>query len=186
MQDEAGLIVIGKIVGVHGIKGWLKILSFTRPRENIFNYGPWLIKRRLVKQSLVKQNISIPLGNEWQEMELLGGKRQGKGLIASLEGITDRNEAMILVGSELAIDRDKLPAPKEGEFYWHDLINMQVINQQDEILGVVTELLETGANDVLVVEADKQRYLIPYVQDVYIKDIDTEQGVIQVDWQSDF
>jgi len=170
MQDETSLIVIGKIVGVYGIKGWLKILSFTRPRENVFNYGPWL----------VKQN------EEWLEIQLLEGKPQGKGLVASLEGITDRNEAMALVSSEIAIDRDQLPVAKEGEFYWHDLINMQVINQQNEMLGVVTELLETGANDVLVVEADKQRYLIPYVRDVYIKDVDTEQGVIQVDWQSDY
>ena len=169
MQDEASLIIIGKIVGVYGIKGWFKILSFTRPRENIFKYGPWL----------VKQN------EEWLEIQLLEGKPQGKGLVASLEGITDRNEAMALVSSEIAIDRGQLPAAKEGEFYWHDLINMQVINQQDEVLGVVTELLETGANDVLVVEAEKRRYLIPYVQDIYIKDVDTEQGLIQVDWQSD-
>jgi len=170
MQDEAGHIIIGKIVGVYGTKGWFKILSFTRPRENIFKYGPWL----------VKQN------NQWLEMQLLEGKPQGKGLVASVEGITDRDEAMALVGSEIAINRAQLPAPKEGEFYWHDLINMQVINKQNEMLGVVTELLETGANDVLVVEADKQRHLIPYVQDVYIKDVDTEQGVIQVDWQSDY
>ncbi len=169
MQDETSFIVIGKIVGVYGIKGWFKILSFTRPRENIFNYGPWLIKQN----------------SEWLEIQLLEGKAQGKGLVASLKGITDRNEAMAMVGSEIVIDRAQLPAPEEGEFYWHDLINMQVINKQNEMLGVVTELLETGANDVLVVEADKQRYLIPYVQDVYIKDIDTEQGVIQVDWQSD-
>jgi 16S rRNA processing protein RimM len=93
---------------------------------------------------------------------------------------------MALVSSEIAIDRGQLPVAKEGEFYWHDLINMQVINQQDEMLGVVTELLETGANDVLVVEADKQRYLIPYVRDVYIKDVDIELGVIRVDWQSDY
>ena len=170
MQDEASIIIIGKIVGVHGIRGWLKILSFTRPRQNIFDYGPWLVKQ----------------SEEWQEIQLLEGKPQGKGLVASLEGITDRDEAMALVSSEIAIDRDQLPEPKEGEFYWHDLINMQVINQQNEVLGVVKELLETGANDVLVVEADKQRYLIPYVQDVYIKDVDTEQGVIQVDWQSDY
>lgn len=169
MQDETSLIVIGKIVGVYGIKGWLKILSFTRPRENIFNYGPWL----------VKQN------NEWLEIQLLEGKPQGKGLVASIEGITDRNEATALVSSEIAIDRGQLPAAEEGEYYWHDLINMQVINQKNDVLGVVKELLETGANDVLVVEADKQRYLIPYVHDVYIKDVDTEQGVIQVDWQSD-
>jgi len=170
MQDEASIIIIGKIVGVYGIKGWLKILSFTRPRQNIFDYGPWLVKQ----------------SEEWQEIQLLEGKPQGKGLVASLEGITDRDEAMALVSSEIAIDRDQLPEPKEGEFYWHDLINMQVINQQNEVLGVVKELLETGANDVLVVEADKLRYLIPYVQDVYIKDVDTEQGVIQVDWQSDY
>lgn len=174
MQDNASLIVIGKIVGVYGIKGWLKILSFTRPKENIFEYVPWL-----VKQSLVKQN------EEWQAMSVVEGKPQGKGLIASFAGITDRDEAMALVDSEIAIQRDQLPAAKEGEFFWVDLINLQVINEQNEILGVVTELLETGANDVLVVEAEKQRYLIPYVQDVYIKDVDLEQGIIQVEWQSD-
>ena len=169
MQDKASLTVIGKIVGVYGIKGWLKILSYTRPRENILEYGPWL----------VKQNEG------WQVMPVAEGKPHGKGLIASIEGITDRDEAMALVDSEIAIERDQLPAAKESEFYWVDLINMQVINKQNEILGVVTELLETGANDVLVVEADKQRHLIPYVQDVYIKDVDLEQGIIQVDWQFD-
>ncbi len=176
MRDGAGLIVIGKVVGVHGIKGWLKILSFTRPRENIFKYAPWL----------VKQNILVSPRSEWLGMQLLEGRSQGKGLIASLKGITDRNETMTLVGSEIAINRAQLPALEKGEFYWHDLINMRVINKQNEILGVVTEFLETGANDVLVVEADKQRCLIPYVQDVYIKDIDVGQGVIQVDWQSDY
>jgi len=169
MQHKASLIVIGKIVGVYGIKGWLKILSFTRPKENILEYVPWL----------VKQNEA------WQAMQVVEGRPQGKGLIASFAGITDRDEAMALVDSEIAIERDQLPKAKEGEFLWVDLINLQVINEQNEILGVVTELLETGANDVLVVEAEKQRYLIPYVQDVYIKDVDLEQGIIQVDWQSD-
>ena len=169
MQDKASLIVIGKIVGVYGIKGWLKILSFTRPKENILEYVPWL----------VKQNEA------WQAMQVVEGRPQGKGLIAFFAGITDRDEAMALVDSEIAIERDQLPKAKEGEFFWVDMINLQVINEQNEILGVVTELLETGANDVLVVEAEKQRYLIPYVQDVYIKDVDLEQGIIQVDWQPD-
>ena len=170
MQDESDFIVIGKLVGVDGIKGWFKILSFTRPRENIFTYSPWLIKQN----------------GDWQGMQLSEGKPHGKGLIASIEEITDRNEAMAFVGSEIAIKRNQLAETKEGEYYWHDLLNLQVINGQNEILGVVTELLETGANDVLVVEVDKQRHLIPYVKDVYIKDIDLEQGIMQVDWQSDY
>ena len=170
MQDKTSYIVIGKIVGVYGIKGWFKILSFTRPKENILEYVPWL----------VKQN------EEWQAMQVAEGKPQGKGLIASFEGITDRDEAIALVDSEIAIEQDQLPAAKEGEFYWADLINMQVINKQNEMLGVVTELLETGANDVLVVDSDKQRHLIPYVQDVYIKDVDVELSIIRVDWQSDY
>ena len=145
MEYEKNRVGSGNIGGVYGIQGWLKILSFSRTRGNISKYGSWLVKKN----------------DEGLEMQLLAGKPQGKGLIASLEDITDRNEAMTLVDSELAIDRDSLPAAKEGEFYWHDLINMQVINQQNEVLGVVKELLETGANDVLVVEADTQRYLIP-------------------------
>lgn len=169
IQNETDHIVIGKIVGVYSIKGWLKVLSFTRPKENLFTYHPWLVKQ----------------DKEWLGMQLLVGKSQGKGLIASLEGITDRDAAMSLVGSELAIKKAQLPTLKAGEFYWHDLINMQIINQQNEVLGAVAEILETGANDVLVVVADKQKYLIPYVLDVYIKSIDIEQRVIQVDWQSD-
>ena len=86
MQDEASIIIIGKIVGVHGIKGWLKILSFTRPRQNIFDYGPWLVKQ----------------SEEWQEVQLLEGKPRGKGLVASLEGISDRDEAMALVSSAVS------------------------------------------------------------------------------------
>ena len=170
MQDEPGFIVIGKLVGVYGTKGWFKIMSYTRPIENIFTYSPWLIKQN----------------GDWQGMQLAEGKPHAKGLIASIKKITDRNEAMALVGSEIAIKRNQLAETKEGEYYWHDLMNLQVINGQNEILGVVTELLETGANDVLVVEADKQRHLIPYVKDVYIKDIDLEQGIMQVDWQSDY
>ncbi len=170
MQDEPEQIVVGTIAGVYGIKGWFKILSFTRPIENIFDYRPWLIKQN----------------DQWQAVKLAGVKPQGKGLIAAFEGITDRTEAMTLVGLQIAIERSQLPETRAGEFYWHDLIDMQVINNTDEILGVVTGLLETGANDVLVVEADKQRHLIPYVQGVYIKDIDIERKVIQVDWQSDY
>ena len=96
MQDEPGFIVIGKLVGVYGIKGWFKILSFTRPRENIFTYSPWLIKQN----------------GDWQGMQLSEGKPQGKGLIASIAEITDRDEAMALVGSEIAINRDQLAEPK--------------------------------------------------------------------------
>lgn len=169
MQEKASFIVVGKIVGVYGIKGWFKVLSFTRPRENILEYTPWSIKK----------------DGFWQAIQLVDGKPQGKGLVASIEGITSRDEAMTLVNSEIAIRQDQLPASNEGEFYWIDLINKQVINEQNETLGVVTELMETGANDVLVVEDEKQRHLIPYVQDVYIKDVDVEQGIIKVDWQSD-
>ncbi|MCH9048059.1 MAG: ribosome maturation factor RimM, partial [Proteobacteria bacterium] len=90
MQDEPGFIVIGKLVGVYGTKGWFKIMSFTRPRENIFTYSPWLIKQN----------------GDWQGMQLAEGKPHAKGLIASIEEITDRNEAMALVGSEIAIKRN--------------------------------------------------------------------------------
>ena len=170
MQDGSRLNVIGKIVGVYGIKGWLRIESFTRPKENILAYGACLLGQ----------------DGEWLEIEWLEIKPQGRGLLACLAGITDRDQAMALVGSELAIDRDKLPATEEGEFYWHDLINLQIVNMENEILGVITGLLETGANDVLVVEADKRRRLIPYVQGVYVKNVDVEKGIMRVDWKSDY
>ncbi len=168
MQDDSQRIIVGHISGIYGVQGWLKIVSYTRPRDNIFSYHPWSISRK----------------QDWQEIELLDSKPQGKGLIARLEDITNRDEARELLNAEIAIYRSQLPESAADEYYWHDLLGLQVVNQQGITLGSVSELMETGANDVLVVEGE-HRQLIPFVEGVYILNIDLEQGAIQVDWQAE-
>jgi len=167
MQDESQRIVVGRISGIHGVRGWLKVMSYTRPRNNIFNYDCWLLKQ----------------DDNWQEMVLLVGQPQGKGLIAQLEGVEDRDQARALLDADIAIERSQLVDASPGEYYWHDLIGLDVCNQQNEILGQVKELLETGANDVLVVEG-KHRILIPFINECYVLEIDLENSIIRVDWDA--
>ena len=165
MQDENKRILMGRIAGIYGVKGWVKIVSFTRPPENIFLYSPWLIKQ----------------DSTWQETGLLEGKIHGKGLIAALEGISDRDEARELIGSEIAVFRSQLHELPPGEYYWDDLLGMQVVNQQGIVLGDLKEILETGANDVLVV-VGQGRHLIPLIWKMYVISVDPAKGMIEVDW----
>ena len=167
MQDESQRIVVGQISGIYGVRGWLKVMSYTRPRENIFNYDHWLLKQ----------------DDNWQEMVLLEGQLQGKGLIAQLEGVVDRDQARTLLDANIAIERSQLADATTGEYYWHDLIGLDVCNQQNKILGKVKELLETGANDVLIVEG-KYRIMIPFVKERYVLDIDHKNSIIRVDWDA--
>lgn len=165
MQDENRRILIGRIAGIYGVKGWFKVVSFTRPPENIFSYTPWWIKK----------------DGEWQEAGLQEGKVHGKGLIASLEGIGDRDEARELIGADIWIYRSQLKDLPPGEYYQEDLLGLQVINRQGKVLGSLKEILETGANEVMVVEG-QDRHLIPLVWNMYVMGIDTVKGIIEVDW----
>jgi 16S rRNA processing protein RimM len=164
----ADWVVLGKVVGVHGVKGWIKIESFTRPREGIFEYGSW--------------NLGTKEG--WKTVEVSSGRPQGPGLVAHLRGFSDRDQARSLIGVQIAIARDQLPPADEDEVYWVDLEGCKVINRDGETLGIVSHLLETGANDVMVVRDGGER-LIPYVGD-FIDEVDLEAKVIRVDWDKDF
>lgn len=165
--NGAARVVIGSIAGVHGVQGWIKVFSHTRPRENIFAYSPWLVETA---------------GN-WREYRLLEGRTHGKGLIARLEGLDDREAARALAGAAVAVHRSQLPPLPEGEYYWCDLIGCTVVDLAGEELGRVSEILETGANDVLVV-AGRERLLLPLVMDKIVKDIDLTQRRIRVDWHA--
>lgn len=166
--DSTRLVTLGQIVGVHGVRGALKILSYTRPRDNIFSYREWWLFH----------------DNAWQPHELEQGHSQGKGLVATLAGVDDRDAARGLMGSEIAISREQLPALPAGEYYWCDLLGLEVRRNDGVSLGRVTGLEETGANDVLIVQDTAGReQLIPYVADVYVLAVDLEAGTITVDWQ---
>lgn len=166
---DHGRVAVGRISGVYGIKGWVRIYSYTQPRENILNYSPWLLYS----------------GGSWRSVEVLAGRRQGAGVIAHLEACEDRDAARRLMGAEIAIHRDQLAQSGGDEYYWVDLIGLQVVNLQGVVLGRVSGLLETGAHDVLVVHNNRER-LIPYVRGTVVTDIDLQAGRLQVDWDAEY
>ena len=164
------IIEVGQIKAVYGVKGWVKLFSFTRPIEQIFDYQSWRLKH----------------GSNWIDVEVEQTKqRSNSGLIAKIKGIDSREQAQTLTGKMIAVAESELKPLDEGEYYWSQLIGLQVVNTQDEILGEVTELLETGANDVLVVKNGDNEQLIPYASSIVLNvDIETQQ--LTVDWEADF
>ena len=170
MSHGTADIIVGRIVGVHGIRGQVKVYSDCRPRESLFQY---------------RQFIARSEGRPELQLQLLRGQAAGKGLIAAFHGINDRDQAMTLSGYTLSIRREQLPPTRNGEYYWAALIGLRVENRQGITLGRVVELFETGSNDVLVVRADdtNEEILIPFIRPHYIENIDLTGGVMQVDWE---
>lgn len=169
MMSQSAQVFLGKINGLYGIHGWVKVFSYTDPLTNIFNYSTW----QLCQQG------------RWQTVTVYEGQVQGKGLIARLAGCHTRDEAACFLGAEIAVDRAQLPPLMEGEYYWADLLGLKVFNQQGVFLGEVDYLLETGANDVLVLKGESER-LIPFVLEHVILAVDLTQKILQVDWDEDF
>ena len=173
MTESSGLIVLGQISGVYGVRGWVKIHSYTAPRENILSYTPWQIRLS---------------GEPWRSVTMLDGRTQGKGIVAHLEGWNTPEAALSLVGAEIAMPRAQLPAPAKGEYYWSDLIGLQVQGVDNAPLGTVEALMETGANDVLVVQQSGisgKKHLIPYIDGVIVS-VDLDAKVLRVDWDIDY
>ena len=163
------LINVGKISGVFGVKGWVKVYSFTEPVDNILDYTPWTLQK----------------GTESRTVKVAAGKIQGKSVIAALEGITDRDVAATLAGWDILVERSQLPPLAESEYYWFELLGLRVKNTQGCDLGIVDSLMETGANDVLVVKGDRER-AIPFLQGQTILNIDLKEKLMVVDWDADF
>jgi 16S rRNA processing protein RimM len=166
IQDQ---VIVGKISGIYGVSGWVRIISYTRPVTNIFLYSPWLIGQ----------------GEQQRSIELVEGRVQGKGLVAHLRDMDDRDLARSYIGKQIAIYRRQMPELPSGEYYWRDLINLDVLNLDGVKLGKVTEILETGANDVLVIHGER-RHLVPLMMGRYVTDIDTSIGRITVDWDPEY
>ncbi len=160
-------VVVGYISAVHGVKGWVKVHSWTRPMEAIFNYQPWNLEK------------------EQSQFNSIDGRKQGKGLVALLPGVEDRDRAAELVGQQIRVGRDQLPATAADEYYWTDLEGLEVQTLRGEVLGRVDRLLETGANDVLVIRGERE-HLVPFVQGQYVTRIDLAAKLITVDWDAEF
>lgn len=181
-DEQAEKIILGRISGVHGVQGWVKVYSWTDPMESIVDYSPWYIRPQAVAPGA--DNTAA-----WQKIKVKAGRKQGKTVVAKLEHCNDRDQAQALIGYEIAIEPAQLDALEdENEFYWRDLIGLRVVNHQQEELGVVRNLMETGVNDVLVVysEQDRRERLIPWTPGHAVDSVDREAGVILVDWDADF
>jgi len=174
MEQDSGTVVLGRVAGVFGVRGWVKIFSHTEPRNNILTYSPWLIGPGSGGEQ-----------DSWAEFRLLDGKPHGKGIIALLEGCDDRDQAALLVGCDIAIERRRLPRLEQNDYYWSDLEGLRVRTLEGVELGIVSHLFETGANDVMVVIGEKE-HLIPYLWEQVVKQVDLEAGLMLVDWDPDF
>lgn len=172
-------VVLGRISGLFGVQGWVKIYSYTRPPKNLLQYERWFL------------NCSDQGGHgEWRPFGVVQAKPHGKTLVAQLadfggSAIDKRDMAAALLDADIAVARSDMPAPPDGEYYWHDLVGLDVVNRASESLGQVSSMMETGANDVLVVTGERER-LIPFVDGVIVVDVDLQAEVITVDWESDF
>ncbi len=171
-MDAAGdkRLLLGKIVGLFGVDGWVKVESYTEPRTQIFKYRPWLLMR--------------PGGET--EIDGAQGRVQGKGLVANLPEVSNRDAAAELIGAEIWVRRSALPRAKRGEYYWVDLEGVDVVTTEGVVLGKVSHLFATGANDVLVVRDGERERMIPFVLKKFVLEVDLNAGRITVDWDPDF
>lgn len=162
-------VLIGRIVGVYGLKGWVKVLSHTQPRTNIITYNP----------------LYLNIHGAWQAIDVQEWRSHGKGIVLKLSGYDDSSSAAALLKRDLAVRREQLPPLAPDEYYWADLEGLKVITREGVELGFVKELLQTGANDVLVVSGERER-LIPFVQGSVVTKVDLDSRFIHVDWDPTF
>lgn len=168
-SDEK-FVLLGKFVGVHGVRGELKLESYTEPRLQVFRYQPWLLRSVSGEKTIAGCH----------------GRAQGKGLVAELPGVADRDAAAALVGTEIWVARSALPAPQPGEYYWSDLEGLEVVTTEGVALGRVSHLVATGSNDVFVVKDDKRERLIPFLVGQFVTKVDLDAGRLTVDWDPEF
>ncbi|NRN28790.1 ribosome maturation factor RimM [Photorhabdus heterorhabditis] len=182
MSKQAGFklpvepIVLGKLGSAYGIRGWLKVFSSTEHAENIFEYQPWFIQR----------------AGRWQHIELEAWKHHNQDIVIKIKGIDDRDAANLLTNYEIIVDSGQLPELDTGDYYWKDLMGCQVVNIAGYSLGTISDMMETGSNDVMVVKANlkdafgiKER-LIPFLDGQVIKKVDLATKTIEVDWDPGF
>ncbi len=168
------MIVLGRIVAPFGVQGWIKVHAFENDPHELADMAEWWIARR----------DDAP-DSEWTRIRPNACRTHGSGLVASLEGVTDRDAAQALKGTYIGAPRDKLPPAGDDEFYWADLTGCEVFNLAGERLGVVGGLMSTGAHDVLEVKDGEETRLIPFVA-AYVPEVDVGARRIRVDWQKDW
>ena len=178
------MVVMGRIVAPYGVYGWLKVIPDTETIDSLFDYDTWWLGK----------------GDDWREMVVETAKIHNDVIVVKLAGIDDRDAAFACKGKQIAVPRDLLPEPEDNEYYWSDLIGLRVTNQQGVDFGLITEVFETGANDVLVVKPDvatsvlvsnetvkekPQERLLPFI-DAVVLAVDLKAKTMLVDWDEDF
>ena len=164
------LVVMARIAAPLGVKGWLRVQPFSELDDALADFPEWWLHR----------------GSEWVVCKVEAFQPHGKQMAAKLAGIEDRDAAFALRGTEVAIPRSSLPKAGENEYYWSDLIGLEVRDLQNQHLGHVREMLAAGAHDVMVVSsAEAQDILIPFVGAI-VHDVDMQAGWLSVDWQADY
>jgi 16S rRNA processing protein RimM len=160
---------MGRVGAPYGVRGWFRVQSFTEAPDGLADYPHWWIGH----------------DPSYKECRLLDCRMHAGALVAYLEGVDDRTAVQAMQGSDIAIPRDQLPEAEEGEIYWADLMGLEVVNLAGESLGKIADMVETGANDVMVVQGPEKRTLIPYVEPVVAR-VDLAQGRVTVDWGLDY
>ncbi len=163
-------VLVGRILGAFGVRGEVKLQSFTEPARAVLGYQPWSLRDAQGGQ---------------RELSGARGRDTTKGIVATLPGVDDRDAAEALRGTEVWVPRAVLPPPAPGEYYWVDLEGLRVVNAEGVALGTVSHLFSTAANDVLVVQGERER-MIPFVQPDFIRSVDFDAGVVSVDWDAEF
>ncbi len=163
-------MLLGLVSGLFGVKGWIKVYSYSRPRLKIVEYKNWY------------------LGDDFEHpIRVEEGRPQKGGVVAKLEGINDRDAAVELLDRKIWIAGEQLTPLAKNEYYWYQLIGLEVLDTEQKPLGSIKDLIETGANDVMIVRGEgKAEHLIPYIQGQVVKSIDIESKRMVVDWDVDF
>jgi len=162
-------IVLGQVSGLFGVRGWVKVHSYTDPREALLGYPAWLVE----------------IDGCWMPADVADGKPHGKTLIVKFDGVDDRDAAARYIAARIGVDRKALPETGKNEYYWADLEGLMVEREDGSVLGTVDYLIETGANDVMVVRDGDRETLVPFVAGKVIRNVDLAAGVIRVDWEWD-
>jgi len=160
---------MGRVSGAFGVRGWLKVRSDCEPAEQLLEYSPW----------------QMDTGTGWRSHVVVEGKVHGPGLVAKLADIDDRDQAKALAGADIAVERSQLPLLAGDDYYWNDLIGLSVVTRDGKELGQVSGLMQTGANDVLVVSGERER-LIPFIREQVVLAVDADARRIEVDWDPEF
>ena len=169
-EGDESFVTLGRVSGLYGVRGWVKVYSDTQPRVNIVRYSPWFVNR----------------GKGWETVELEDGRAHGKSVVAKIKGCDDRETAAAWIQADIAVRRDQLDDRLgEGEFYWTDLEGLEVVTTDGVVLGSIEHLFETGANDVMVVKGDRER-LLPYLWEQVVKEVSLEDNRMVVDWDPEF